>query len=68
MKFQAGNVIPLDHFPTLEEDELLMRKELCELKLKVINTMLITKDGSLDVTERLHQFLVSEYCAYLTNI
>lgn len=72
-KFQSTHVIPpqeyhfLDHFPTLEQDELLMMKELCELKLKVINTMLIKKDGTLDVTEKLHRFLVSEYCAYLTN-
>ena len=28
--------------------------------------MLIKKDGSFDVTEKLHKFLVSEYCAYLT--
>jgi hypothetical protein len=41
-------------------------KELCELKLKAIYTMLIKKDGSFDVTEILHKFLVSEYCAYLT--
>lgn len=70
-KFQNEHNIPpqeyqfLDQFPLLECDDLLLMKELCELKLKVINTMLIKKNGTLNVTEKVHEFLVSEYCTYL---
>lgn len=73
-KFQEEHVIPpqeyqfLEQFPTLEQDNLLLMKEFLELKLKVIDTMLIKKNGTLDVTEKVHEFLVSEYCAYLKEV
>lgn len=72
-KFQSERNVPFDEYkfvneyPELPLDELTVMKELCELKLMAINTMLIKKDGSRGVNEELHKFLVDEYWVYLNK-
>jgi len=47
MSFQPKSI----SLSTLSHEQLILMKNLCELKMKVINTMLIKKDCLLEVTE-----------------